>query len=730
MPTVYANGDVNIQLTWMAEIAVGGDCVWEVAFEKHEPGVDDLDANSFATGIIFVATADVTPGVPTETIIPVTSGQMDGVVQGDQFRLAVRRLGDDSSQSMSGNAQLMTVVVEQDADPAGGGGGGFWTDGAGTRAGIGQGSPAPLADGEESLAHGTNATAPGANSLALMRGAIGGVTGGVANACIALGRGAEALAPYGVAIGRNAQVRLAAQTRSVAIGYAAEIDQDTGGDGIAIGSYAQARGTGHSIAIGTNAFGGDNAPANGFCIGIGYHAYAGRDGAIAIGKNVAAYKDESIAIGQDIYIYSNYRIIGIGHDINVGTVFDASDTIAIGGNITAPGGTKNILIGTNLGAGSQEVIIGHNNQGDRTNASNNIIISTDDNNYHGSTDPRGQYTGGNLVLVSGGNSGGLRPWFENAQFRNICITTGQGYIYGYSHDNNVLGAYIDMGDYNNQLTETRLNTHIGIQGRTSWYNNAGGDNVTEENTVIGYNCQIGTGAKQNFAGGHNCSVFAGFGLANYAFTKYNTAFGAQCEITGGYGNVLFGYDNEMDHATYTGSNWHLGNAAIGVHCKIVKTGTGGFRSTLAQGVGVNIAVSAQRAFGADANVSFVANANQGSFVIPKIETTDATQTTILTFPTTADKAYGLWGWLIARRTDADGFNATFSLSNTLVYRNAAGAPVLVGDPKAWVMDSNQGAPGWTIDISINVNDIVVRVTGTAAQTIEWLGWIQVIEVRG
>ena len=151
---------------------------------------------------------------------------------------------------------------------------------------------------------------------------------------------------------------------------------------------------------------------------------------------------------------------------------------------------------------------------------------------------------------------------------------------------------------------------------------------------------------------------------------------------------------------------------------------------MAQGNSANVDVSGQRAWSSNSGLNTTTNSNQGSFVIPEVSTADATQTTILTFPTKADKAYALWGWLIARRTDADGFNATFSLSNTLVYRNAAGAPVLVGDPKSWVMDSNQGAPVWTIDISIVANDIVIRVIGTAAQTIKWLGWIQVAEVRG
>ena len=122
--------------------------------------------------------------------------------------------------------------------------------------------------------------------------------------------------------------------------------------------------------------------------------------------------------------------------------------------------------------------------------------------------------------------------------------------------------------------------------------------------------------------------------------------------------------------------------------------------------------------------------NQWGFVLPKIETTDATQTVILTFPAIADKAYAIWGWLVARRTDADGENEVFSVGTQLVYRNTAGGPVLIGDPVAWTSDANQGAPGLAVDFSIVANDIVARVTGIGGKTFEWLGIVNILEVRG
>lgn len=715
MPTVYANGDVNIRLTWMAEVAIGGDCVWEVAFERHEPGVDDLDSPSFAAGVAFVDAADVTPGVPTETVIPINASQMDSVVNGDQFRLAVRRLGDDSSQTMSGNAQLMTVVIDQDADPAGGGGGGFWTDGDGTRAGIGKGSPAPTAIGLESLAHGTSATAGGDSSLGFF-----GTAEGERSIAMGLGSDVPLGADNGIAIGYNASVALTGDVSAVVIG-------DT----------AEGRGS-HTVAIGTQAQAGDTAED--FCVAIGYQAIAGRDGAVAIGKNAAAYKDDSIAIGRDVYLYKDYDMIGIGSDITIGATLNCSEAIAIGNLIEIDDSPEAIAIGNELGKGilaplgTNTIVIGRDvqNNGSALNTQwySNVVIKGGNSAFSGLYSSTGSaYIGTNICITSDSNSG-MKNFNNNYQYRNVLIGTNRIYIYGHSHQNVAIGGYaIDLGDINNQTDENIRNVAIG--GGGLGYFNQGGE-VTRNNVMIGWRNNMGTGVESCVLMGYDSSSYAGFG-ANYHYARGNISIGQYCKTGPGIGNVAMGRSCEVFTlgSQYTSYYWNSGNFAVGVSCEINRAGSGGFRATMAQGISCAPVVSGQRAWSADSNSGLIpTNPNQGSFIIPKIETTDATQTAILTFPTKADKAYGFTGFIIARRTDADGFNAVFSLSNSLVYRNAAGAPVLIGDPKPWVLDANQGAPAWAIDITIVGNDILVRVTGTVAQTIEWLGWIQVIEVRG
>jgi hypothetical protein len=716
MPSVFAEGDIEVKLKWMAASAIAGDVIWAVAFERHQDSTDDLDTDSFAADVIAAATT--TPaisGQPITTTIALTSAQYDGILQGDQFRIRVRRLGSNGSDTMTDTAQLMTLVIDQLADPPGGGGG-FFTDGVGTRAGIGKGSPAPLAGGLEALAQGTSADASGANAFAF-----GASAEAAAPDSFSFGTNSyvKAAGVYGIAIGRGSQVRTAG-IRGIAIGYGANVRDDRG---LAVGEFATARGA-KSVAIGPYAEAADNAPDTGFAVAIGYKAYATGEASIAIGKNAWSYKTDHIGIGRDLYLYKDNRILAIGSNINVGATLASDDTIAIGRTMTIDGNNNAICIGKNISDPGDRSIVLTNYHNGSTGTNSNILLSCSTGVNAGIKASGTASIGYNIVLVT--DDSGINNYNNNASLQNILLGTEQAYIYGQSERNVAIGNYIDLGDFNNQIDSNFSNVVIG-SGRLGYFSNGG--IYTKYNSMIGHENYIGTGARYSVCIGSRNYVYAGFASA-YKPTYGQIAIGRSNRVDRGHGNVAMGYSCQVVPGTYTTSTWSRGNFAIGYECEIIKTGTGSFRSTMAQGVGALVGVSGQRCFSDDQTTVKNVKPNQGSFIIPKVETTNATQTTILTFPTASDKAYAIWGYMVARRTDADGFNAAFSLGNSLVYRNAAGAPVLVGDPVAWTMDANQGAPAWSIDVTIATNDVVVRVTGTAAQTIEWLGWVQVIEVRG
>lgn len=679
MPTVYASGDVDVILTWMAGVATSGDCVWEVAFERHEPGVDDLDTPSFATGVTFVATADPVTGVTIKTVITISSAQMDSVSQGDQFRLAVRRLGDDSSQTMVGTAELMTVVIDQDAAPAGGGGGGFWEDGVGTRAGIGKGVPGPLAAGIESLAHGSSASAAGDRSWGFHGNA--GFADTIAHGVSSIARSAEAMA-----IGPRADAGF-----GIAMGPDAFVHATYGTNGIAIGSGARSEVPDH-ICIG-NGFTGIPSAVNTDLITIGRgHTitdnngnYAGRD-TIIIGTSNLTDGSKNTIIGHRAYVGGRHNIVIANYFLH-----------PAGGGVAENFGWFNVIL--------------------KGNDSNRTAIDND-----GTGNPN-HY--GNIVVVSGGSRAGLRGYnATNGRNQNYNTFLGQGdsYIYSSARENILIGGQgCQLGDLNNATAHMYKNVVIG-------HGNRGGHAGSGEQkymVIIGANNNI-TALSTYLYGGIT------IGKGNYV---YNTSF-AYMPIAIGQGNgatgeanIAMGYGCRTYRTAAATYGFFKGNLAIGFKCYSSPATDVPWRGTIAQGVGTRCWVGGHRAFSADTNNTST-KPNQAGWVTTQIETTDATQTTVLTFPTEADKAYSVWGFAVARRTDVNGFNAVFGLTNTLVYRDAAGAPVLVGAPKAWTLDSNQGAPAWGIDVTIVANDIVVRVTGTAAQTIEWLAETHILEVRG
>jgi len=674
MPTVYASGDVTILLTWMAGVATSGSVVWEVAFEKHAPGVDDLDVDSFAAGVFAVDATDAVTGVTTETAIILTSAQIDGVVQGDQFRLAVRRHGNDTSDDMVGVAQLMTVVIEQDAAPGGGGGGGFWTDGVGTRAGIGKGSPAPEAAGLESLAHGSNASAAGANSWAF---------GDAANAGFA-----DTLAH-----GRNAIARAT--------------------DGIAIGRGADA-GAANDIAIGRGAFTHTVLSTNG--IAIGYGARSESPDHICIGRGF---------VSSAIHTSNDLITIGRGNSnslVSVGGILIGKESQAAGkyntsiGNKNRMGGRYNIVIGNyfmHAAHGQDPTDLGFYN----------VVIKAQRDGRAGLDNQGGGNHYGNLVMVSGGSRAGIRGYSGLSANYNTFLGQGDSYIYGTSHENILIGGKGNvLGDIGNATQYQRHNVIVGHYNSVASFST--GDSL--RNTAVGFENRI-QGNTYNYGQ-------TAIGNENYCYSGVNFVYGGTVAIGTGNrvsnrANVGLGFNNYLYKVTTQAYNTFRGNFAVGDFCKSYPLSNVPWRSTMAQGIRARAWVGGHRAFSADDNIAST-KPNQSGWVTTHIETTDATQTTVLTFPTEADKAYSVWGFAVARRTDVDGFNAVFGLTNTLVYRNAAGAPVLVGAPKAWTLDSSQGAPAWTMDITSVGNDIVARVTGTAAQTVEWLSEIHILEVRG
>lgn len=111
MPRHYDGGGITVALTWMASSATSGDVVWNVDIERENT---DLDSDSFAGVNAATGTANGTSGIVTSTEITFTDGaDMDSVAAGEPFRLAVIRDADNGSDTMTGDAELLSVEVRE-----------------------------------------------------------------------------------------------------------------------------------------------------------------------------------------------------------------------------------------------------------------------------------------------------------------------------------------------------------------------------------------------------------------------------------------------------------------------------------------------------------------------------------------------------------------------------------------------------------------------------------------
>lgn len=99
---------VVVRIKWMAATATTLKTVWGCSFERMNT---DEDADSFDTETVDAGvTCSGTSGIMVESAITCTN--IDSMVAGDAFRLKVARKVADANDTMAGDAQMVTVSIE------------------------------------------------------------------------------------------------------------------------------------------------------------------------------------------------------------------------------------------------------------------------------------------------------------------------------------------------------------------------------------------------------------------------------------------------------------------------------------------------------------------------------------------------------------------------------------------------------------------------------------------
>ena len=496
--------------------------------------------------------------------------------------------------------------------------------------------------------------------------------------------------------------------------------EGTGGGG---GGGFFTDGTGTDAAVGKGAVVPLNAGTNSLAHGDDVNIIGVSLQAVAIGDNIdLTTVTNTLAIGINMSLTNrdNCLAIGNGHTISAdfGTACGYSHTIN-GAYAAAFGYTQTV--------GTYSLGVGFGNTCGKGSLVGGWLVTAGVNNY--------------IVGVGRDITIGTTCNYSQAFGRDITLANGADYTFA-------AGRYLTISGSAYQFAQGRgitllANTRYGMaQGATisgRVYNgflqgydlNIGTVSYAQKNILIqGHDIDWGltSASYQCFAQGRD--------IRGYGYNYMAMVQGRDIHVTGFKYSMAQGYTIRVGTGTY---NSQLDVFAQGVSINVGQTANltqvfaqgrnlvmEGSR-TFAQGTHVTVPRDDQKSWGSNRGV---ASAAQFSKLIKHIQTTNATQTTIATLDLEVDKTYALRAIVTARRTDANGDDASFILTQGTAYRDVAGAAVLAGSPKALTKEIAAGAATYAVDIASSGNNILLRVTGAAVNTVEWCAVLEFVEVLG
>lgn len=107
----YGSGNITVSVRFKMDTATSGAVVWEAAVCARTPGDSvDVDGDAFATAATDAETVPGTAGY--EDLAEITVTATDSIATGDELYVRIRRDADNASDTASGDAHLLSVVVE------------------------------------------------------------------------------------------------------------------------------------------------------------------------------------------------------------------------------------------------------------------------------------------------------------------------------------------------------------------------------------------------------------------------------------------------------------------------------------------------------------------------------------------------------------------------------------------------------------------------------------------
>lgn len=105
----YTAGGLSIIISWVAASATTGGVVWAAGIRRHDSS-DDLDAShSYSYIDAPTSSAPGTNGVVATVTLALTHSEIDGLVDGEDFVLRLKRRVAAAGDDMTGDAKLTRI---------------------------------------------------------------------------------------------------------------------------------------------------------------------------------------------------------------------------------------------------------------------------------------------------------------------------------------------------------------------------------------------------------------------------------------------------------------------------------------------------------------------------------------------------------------------------------------------------------------------------------------------
>ena len=108
----YRGGNLDVNLNWTSNTATSGNVLWRCSLSKLD-NEENILTHSFANSNSGTAQAPSASGDVVNSTIQMTTTNLDSLRRSDTYRLKVDRVGDNSLDTMTGDAQLLTVQIRE-----------------------------------------------------------------------------------------------------------------------------------------------------------------------------------------------------------------------------------------------------------------------------------------------------------------------------------------------------------------------------------------------------------------------------------------------------------------------------------------------------------------------------------------------------------------------------------------------------------------------------------------